>query len=787
MKRLLLCATALAFAPFASAYAADPPPAAGPAKTAGADAMETVTVTAQKRVENVQDVPLSIAAFSGPQLVAKGVRDVSGLQKIVPNLRLDTTAQSASLTLRIRGMGAASNAAIDPSVAPYIDGVYMPRPGAMLTSFLDVEAAEVLRGPQGTLFGRNATVGAISIRTVAPSLAGDTAQVSAEVGDYHHDKVQGIGNVTVNDKLAFRLAAFASHDGGFYQQEPTGQRYGASTTQAGRFSVKALVTPDLTWVGRVDYAHTSGDGIVLNVVDTATATPAQLANFEARSGQTSAQLTGPSLVTYQRFDSPTLSDRQWGLTSDLSWSGSSGYSLRLIDSYRQWRDSQTDGDVIFTPLDLLNRHGSFSSDSQSHELQLISPKDRLLGGRLDFVAGLYYFRETYGTTEVFDMGSQLCGAALAAKPALIPLCKSLPQAGATNGVFDQTADSIAGYLQATFKVTSTVDLTVGGRYTHDNKSGSFLQTAKNPFVGAGVLRAPESDALSFKDSRPNWRANLSWHVTPDVMAFATYSTGYKSGGFNNSGGGGALTPATRTFNSETSNDVELGFKSVLLDHRVLLNADVFQTNLDNFQDRALNGSTASFIIRNAGDVRARGAEVEGVVQPIDHVKLDFGVAYLDSIFTANHNAPGLPACTGLPGSCPLVQDLTGRPTTYAPKWQTNLGLEYDSPAFSSGWTAQLRGTLNYASKVFTTNDDNPQSLTGGNTFLGARATLASPGGRFSVTLYGENLTDVRYFTLKLPQTLDALFGVRVPATGATLMRGFVGAPRTLGARITANF
>jgi iron complex outermembrane receptor protein len=269
------------------------------------------------------------------------------------------------------------------------------------------------------------------------------------------------------------------------------------------------------------------------------------------------------------------------------------------------------------------------------------------------------------------------------------------------------------------------------------------------------------------------------------MAFATYATGYKSGGFNNLGGAAPLGAANRTFASETSNDYELGLKSQFFDHRVLLNADLFQTDLDNFQDRSFNGLT--FIVRNAGSVRARGAEVEGAVLPIDHIKLDFGATYLDSIFTANHNAPGLPACTGLPGSCPTTQDLTGRPTNYAPKWQVDLGLEYDSPSFHDGWTAQVRGSLNYASKVYTTNDDNPQSITGANTLLGARATLVAPGGRWSVSLFGDNLGNVQYFTLKIPQTLDSLFGVRNAANGSTLMRGFMGAPRTLGARVTANF
>ena len=785
LRQLLLCATALGLAPAAAAFAADTPPAPAP-QAAPAAQQDVVIVTAQKRAENIQNVPLSIAAASGKTLIAKGVNDVNDLQKIVPSARIDTTAQTAGLTLRIRGIGAGSNAAIDPSVAPYIDGVYIPRPGAMLASFLDVDSLEVLRGPQGTLFGRNATVGAISVHSVAPSLAGDSGQVSLETGTYGSAKVQGIGNLKINDDLAVRLAAFDSHTDGWIHDTTDGKTYGRSNTLAGRFSVKAQVMPDLVWVGRADYARTSGDGINLTQVDVSTATPAQLAKFELRSTEPASALTGPSFDTVQRFDSPSMLDKQWGVSSDLTWTGSAGYSLKLIDSFRDWRNAQTDGDVVFTPLDLLNRHGSYASDAQSHELQLISPKDQLLGGRFDFVAGLYYFSEHYTTTEVFDVGSQLCNFAYAlTKPAFVPACQKAPALGATDGIFHQHGESLAGYLNADFKLTSTVNLTVGARYTHDSKSGSFDQTVTNPFVGTGVLRAPESDALTFSDSRPSWRASLSWKIDPSVMAFATYSTGYKSGGFNNGGGAAPLGAANRTFASETSNDVELGVKSQFFDNRVLLNADLFQTNLDNFQDRSFNGLT--FVVRNAGSVRARGAEIEGAIIPLEHIKIDGGATYLDSIFTANHNAPGLPACTGLAGSCPTVQDLTGKPTTYAPKWQVDLGLEYDSPQFGGGWTGQVRGSLNYASKVFTTNDDNPQSITGGDTLLGARATLASPGGRYTFSIFGDNLTNRKYFTLKIPQTLDNAFLVRIPATGQTLMRGFMGAPMTLGARVTANF
>jgi iron complex outermembrane receptor protein len=802
----LICSTALgcmlagpalaetdapATASAAPAVAADTP---SPSDTNSASqVIGEIVVTAQKRAENVQNVPLSIVAVSGQTLAAQGITDVLALQRFIPDLRLDTIQQAAGVSLRIRGIGSFSNAAIDPDVAPYIDGVFIPRAGAILTSFLDVDDVEVLRGPQGTLFGRNATVGAISIRSNAPSFVGDSGFLAVDGGNFGQYKVEGMGNWAVNDSFALRAAVFDSHTDGFFTNTFDGRTYGRSDTVAGRFSAKAAFTPTLTWTGRLDYAQTTGDGVNGSQPDVATLSPAKVAAFEATSTEPASALTGPSLTLNQRFDNPSLGDRQAGVSSDLVWDGFSGYSVRLIDSYRHWRNSQDDGDVFGTTLDLLNRLDSFTSNSQSHELQLLSPKN-LLNGRLDFVAGLYYFEERYQTTEQWDVGSQYCsffygGIHLGF---LIPRCQAAPQINADNGVFNQRETSYAGYSQANFKIVPTVTLTLGARYTKDDKTGTFVQLAANPFFGAGSLRAPESDVLSTADKHPTWRANLSWQITPDVMSFVSYSTGYKSGGFNSGGSLNALTAATRTFSPETSDDIELGLKSTFFERRLLINADIFQTNLTNFQDRSF--TSTGILVRNAGDIRARGVELDSVVIPVEHINISLGVAYLDSIYSSYPNAPGLPACKVAPPalpvegvSCSTVQNLTGQTPQFAPKWQTDLALEYDSSAFANGWTAQVRGTFNYSSKIFTTSDDNPQSITGGNKLYGARINFTSPDRSWNLALYGENLTNVRYFTSKIVEPLDSLFGVRNAATGTTLLRGFVGDPLTFGGRISKRF
>jgi iron complex outermembrane receptor protein len=465
-------------------------------------------------------------------------------------------------------------------------------------------------------------------------------------------------NVPLNDEFAVRFAALANETDGFVKNRLDGKTYGQRETLEGRLSAKWQPTDTLAWTVRLDYAHTSGDGVAINQVDTSTATAAQLAAYTARlAGNPTTLGYPPSFTTNQLFKNLNLSDLQWGLSSDLTWEFAGGYSLRLINAYRDWENQQSDGDVVFTTRDLLSRDASFDSKSQSHELQIISPKGALLDGRLDFVAGLYYFDEDYRIDERFHVGSQFC--AFAAPAPLVTLCNSFPKTDATVGAFAQDASSKAVYAQATFAVTETIDLIVGGRETWDRKSGTFVQTIKSPLL-ASTLRAPETASLKFDDSQPNWRASLSWRATEDVTAFVTYSTGYKSGGLNSAGGTAALG-ARRLFDSETATDWEVGVKSVLFDRRLLLNATLYRTKLDDFQERSFDGT--SFIVRNAGSIRAQGIEVEGQAKPISNVSIDFGFAYLDSEFTSNCFAPGLPGCTGAATSCPVTQDLTGRTPT----------------------------------------------------------------------------------------------------------------------------
>ena len=794
--RLLISTAALLGATAAPAWAdaaqvaAPGSPGAGSA-AASPDAgnrLEEIVVTAQKRAENIQSVPLSIVSLSGDTLRTAGINDPADLQKLVPSLTISSVSFASGLTVRIRGFGSASNTAVDSEVASYLDGAYVPRPGALLSSFLDVKNIEVLNGPQGTLFGRNATLGAISINTNAPSTTKQTLSLSAEGGNYGTYRGTGVVNLPVSDTFAVRFAAQGSHTDGMFHNELDGKTYGRSTGVVMRLSTKWQIAPDVTWILRGDYTHTSGDGVYPPTVYTNTATPAALTAFNSfitRNGGTLGVYSNdPSYTVNQVIPNPFLHDRQYGITSDLRWSVAHDLDLRLIDSYRNWRNDQLAGDTVATSLNLLSIEILTTSKAQSHELQLVSAKDAFLNHKLGVTAGLYYAQEDYALTTNFDLGSQFCQAVLGrAGPATVNRCLAQPQQDAGFSAFAQDAKSYAGYVQGDYKILPDLSLALGVRHTIDDKDGTFSQAPNNFALGSLVVN-DRNNVLRLRNNNTSVRASLSWQITDKVMAFGTFSTGYKAGGFNSGAAATVLGVTARTFAPETVKDYELGLKSTFLDGNARANITLFNTALKNFQDRSFNGT--AFLIRNAGDVRSRGVDVDSQFLPINHIRLNFSATYLDSIYTNNTGAPGLDGCTGLPG-CPTVQNLNGARLQFAPKLQGNAGIEWRSSEFGNGLTLVFGAGEHFTSSFLTSNNDNPQSRLPGYATTDLRLGLSSAGNRWTVELFGTNVFDKHYLTSTEPQPLGAVLGVNNTATGTTLYRGFLGTPATYGGRLSLNF
>jgi iron complex outermembrane receptor protein len=775
IRAMLAGVAAIAMAPATAlaqeAPAAEPAPAAAPE----APIMGDIVVTAQKRAENIQDVPISIAAFSGATLAQANVTEVSNLGRLVPNFSATRGPQVAGVRLNIRGIGASGTSAVEPSVATFLDGIYVPRAGSLFGTMLDIDGVEVLRGPQGTLFGRNASVGAVSLRSAEPKFR-DEARIGGEVGTGARYRLDGMVNVQVSEDVAIRAAALGEKFGGFWKYAPDGDRFGGNDTFSGRLSMKARLG-DLTWVVRGDYTKLTGDGFPLILFDPDSLNATQLANFRNRLGGVLPETSFKDRSTNQNLNSD-LDDQQYGFSSDLSLDFGEGWTARLLNGYRKWENHNDDGDNGFAPRRLLRRTSLFDSSSNSHELQILSPTDQLLGGRLNFVVGLYYFHEDFKIGEQFALLEDFCPLIVApAVPALLPGCLANPGERATDLRFSQKLDSYAAYGQATAHLTDTLDFTLGGRFTRDDKTGRFVTTLNNP-AGA-VLRAPEAVDLEFGGSRFTWRAQVGWTPAEGKFLFASYSTGYKSGGFN-SGGGAAPLNQRRVFGPETVKNWEVGAKTQWLDRMLTVNATAYRTDITGFQDRSFDG--VSFLVRNAGSLRQQGVEVDTVLAPSRAIQLDFGVAYLDSEFLDFRGASGLP---GFGGS----QDLTGTRFTYSPEWSGTLGATYKGDLGLSGLRWTMRGTMSFTSEqnVGQVTDNNPQTFQGGYALLGLRVTLFGRDDRWSFAVFGDNLTNKGYCNQLYYQPLDSVFGLRNTTTGGTLVRCQVASPRTIGAGFNVNF
>ncbi|MFL6854940.1 MAG: TonB-dependent receptor [Sphingomicrobium sp.] len=781
---------------------ADAPVAADAAATAEPQAGEQaadngeIVVTAQKRAENVQDVPISIAAFTGETLEKNNVVNLEGLGKITPNLSIAKGAQTSYVRLAIRGIGAASNTTVEPSVAVFLDGAYVPRVGAVISSMLDMESVEVLRGPQGTLFGRNASVGAVSFHTARPKYGDFGGEVTGEIGNGDRYKASGYVNVPVGEKAAFRFAGSQQWFNGYWHNELDGKQVGGTDDTTVRGSFRGEVGP-VEWIFRADYSKISGDGVTNIDFDRSSVSDAGWTNFIARLGAPDTDLNDNDMNQFLTAD---VDDEQWGVNSTLSWDIGGGSTVRLINNYRDWDNEQLDGDVFFSPTPIASRTGVFDSKSQNHELQFISPTGQWLDGRLDMVAGLYYFHEKYHQGERLHMNAQFCNTFV--PPAQVPaappgvtfraVCNAqLTAAGgqlvnATVQDVHQTVDSYAAYAQANFHFTDELFATVGGRYSKDEKEGSYNQTT-NPFLAS--FRAAESLTLpDIDDSKFTYRVGLNFEPTEDHLLFLTYSTGYKSAGYNSGAGapslttvGGVFRPERRVFGRETTENWEIGSKNSWWDHKLTLNLTFYRMDIKGFQDRAFDGT--SFTVRNAGNLRHQGFELDSIVRPWRNLSLFANLAYLDSNFTDYPNAANLPGLGG-------TQDLAGEPATFAPKWSGRIGFDWSGDVGTGGMTWDLNSNLSFVAKQFggLVNDANPQTIIGGYALLGARATLNGANDRWSVSLFGNNLLDKQYEAGNLYQFGDALLGVRNGVfPGSTAVRRLHADPRTYGVSATFRY
>jgi len=736
-------------------------PAAGEPAASG---LEEIVVTAQRREETLQKAAIPVSAVSGDELREAGVFKATELTSLVPSLQVATAAGPYSL-FYLRGVGNFNgNALSDSAVAFNVDGVYLGRPSSTTGFFYDLERVEVVKGPQGTLYGRNATGGAINVITHGADLNSTSGGASAEVGNYDAMRFDGYINVPLGSIAAVRAAAvYAEHDGymegGGDDQEDT----------AGRLSFQVAPNDDLkiTLVG--DYFRQRGQGV------DATTIPLDVEN---RDGVTSAAgqqfyASQPNTLLGRTFYPISVDLYQdndyWGVSSTIEWSTRAG-TLTVIPAYRQGNiDYQSTAAGFFI-------HQEEDSDQTSIEARFTTPEEYALRALI----GVYYFDE-----DIED-----------------PSVVYNHQSNASYQSLKTSTESEAVFGRLIYAITPELRVTLGARYTSEDKKfeGSLAAPSRicvfpacpdAPQFPYEVLTPPPPDfdplpdgtitVPSFIDntgpnakddsfSKTTYRAGVDWDVTDVNLLYLSYETGFKAGGF-------FFSTDTGVYDPEEIKAWTLGSKNRFLDQRLQLNAEVFYWDYTDQQISHLGIDSASVVIfptENVGKSTMQGFELDTMYLLTPDTILSADVQYLDATYDDFvYSKPNLNGGFGNGTGCPNVGvpgqfytvDCSGERPPNAPEWTINLGVE-QTFRLSSG--AKLVGNLraHYQTETLTGLDFTPDEVQEDYTTLDAMLTYDSPEDRYYVSAFINNATDETVVSqaFPVPFSLFTSASLRPPRT-----------------------
>ena len=676
------------------------PTEAAPAQAAAPEGLGDIVVTAQKRSERLQDVPISIVAVTAASLSRSGINNADGLQRIAPGLSISNVGSGFVSYTYLRGAGTNTiDAGADPSIAYYLDEVYLGAKAGLQFDLLDVDRVEVLKGPQGTLFGRNAAAGAISVTSRRPSetFAGD---FSGEIGAYDGRLVRGsVSGPLAGDSLAFRLSIGGRHQAGFTDNLAGGRDPGRVNTLAGRAQLQ-FTGNDVTFLltGEALRARNGMTNQFIDALPGATLSAAAVATLPP----------GESFYRhYYNYDGFEHQDSR-AVTGRLEWSTPIG-SLTSISAYRDDHFVRAqDQDGTIKDAFVLNTDERTRTFSQ--EVRLASDDD---ASRLKWLIGGYFYHANVHTRFDVITGRDFAVAALR---------------GVTrNDIGVIKTDSFAAFAQATYDITDKFSLTAGGRYTNDKKDDARTVIAPAPF--ASYVVHPSGQWDSFDPA-----VTLDYKPMHDVLLYASYKQGFKSGGFQ------SLLPASAaiantTYNPEKVKSYEAGFKTSWLNRRITFNASLFQADVIN-QQIARSVTTTQIFIDNAGATRARGVDVEFIVRPLSALQLSSNFTYQHARFR-KYDSAGI--------------SYAGFAQLRSPDFTGIFSADYDLPLRNEAKLA-LHGEYSYRS---TTYFDNANGIVNGVRvpglyqpsfgLLNANVTLHSAGDRWSVGAFARNITDKHYF------------------------------------------
>ena len=697
-------------------------PATAPAaaQTGGGDnQLQEIVVTAQRREQNLQDTPVAVSAFNRAQLQASGVSTVKDLTQVDASLSVDYAAGVYLPFLRGIGNDAAGNVGDESSVAVYIDDVYYSRLSAAYLALGDIDRVEVLNGPQGTLFGRNSSGGAVQMFTRDP---GRRTELDATVGYANYDTVSGqfYASTPITDNLFFNIAAAGSSQGsGWGKDITTGQD--VYLEGFGTIRSKLIWEPTSKTTIKIVgfYAYQKGDiGVDSDRAEgTYGSTP-----MVPLPGYPNPPQRLPSLADSGRFYDTLLNlrdfQREQGFGGSIRVDQDIGFAdLVSISAVRTSIGDSLNAD--FSPQNFENAELRDTDRQITQELQVKSKR----GNLINWIVGAYYLNSRAG----YDPAS-IFGDALS----LTPL-----GAGASENVFGlQKISSYSLYGQATAPLGHDTNFTAGLRFTDDDVDGLGQTTATIPGLGSIPIAPDFRDNKTFQAA--TWKFSLDHHFTRDFMVYISDSRGFKSGTFN------TLPLDTAPALPETVDTYEIGAKSELFDRRIRLNGALFWNQIKDPQVLTIieTGLTQGIGITNAQEARVRGAELGLEAVVTQGLRFRGGFTYLDDRYTKFINAPFY-AENGFTLTGPILGNATGNSLADVPAWRANVGANYTLNTGVGDWVADVSAA--YTGRFAWTADN--QVFQKPVTLLNASLNFTpSTASWVTLSVWGKNLTDEKYYS-----------------------------------------
>jgi outer membrane receptor protein involved in Fe transport len=771
------------------------------ALTTNAATLEEIVVTAQQRAESLQDVPVSVAAVTAKKISDSGIVDLQGLSELVPNFSINETGISTTVT--IRGISSGINSGFEQSVGMYNDGIFYGRDQLARVPMIDMERVEVLRGPQGILFGKNSIAGAVSQISAKPTDEFEGSVTALYEPDHGETDLRMVLSGPLTDNLSGRLAVMTRELDGYVKNTELGVDEQNEDEQ--------VVRATLRW----------------DVNDSVTAT--------LKSSQSTFDVLGRNMEVYQSFghlealnsvyNSPTA---PWSVDTELNYIADNNghFSNNEVNNSTLTVDWDLEGLTLTSVTGYVDYEFTESCDcdftgapvfdaGRQEEYQQLSQEFRLtsdLGSNFDYIAGLF-FQDTDLTyadqiqlpdPTVVNTALGLLGAG-----ALQPFAPG----SSTDRTFNQEGEVIALFAQGTWSVSEALRLTVGGRYTEEKKDANRQQRHKanatfggqympavtaDPVSGAynvlyGIFAIEAYDQINGKldDSSFSPVVTMEWDANPDTMVYATWTKGYKSGGFdarsnghpdasvNNGLKSGAAITGSWEFANEEATSVELGSKMSLADGAAELSVAWYMTDYTDLQVSQFDG-TLGFNVTNAGEAKVKGIEADGRWALTDNITLTGSVAYLDFNYEKFPNSQCYFQQEDTDGD--KLCDAGGKRKEFTPELQANLGAAWASE-MSNGLELNASLDVSFMDEYLYAANLDPRSKQDAYSMVNARIALAGSEGAWELALLGRNLTDETVIN----------FGGNTPL-GGTLTGGagnsyyaFVNRPRNIALQVNYSF